>query len=289
MSNVIAVTGVTGQVGSRVATRLSAAGAPQRLLGRAGSQLPELAGATPASIGRGYADGPAVRNALDGVSTLFLVSGREAANRLAEHQSVVDAATGAGVRRIVYLSFLSAAPDCTFTFGRDHWHTEQHIRSTGLAFTFLRDSFYASMLPALVGPDGVLRGPGGDGRVSAVDPDDVADVVAAVLLAPEAHDGRSYGVTGPSALTLAEAAAELDHRVERPVRYQPETLEEAYASRAGYGAPEFEVAGWVTSYQAIAEGELNAVTDTVPNLTGHPARTFAQYLDANPDSYAHLR
>ncbi|TQS45628.1 SDR family oxidoreductase [Cryptosporangium phraense] len=284
MSDLIGITGVSGQVGGRVAARLSAAGAPVRLLARAGSRVPDFT-----SLGAGYADSAAVRNALDGVSSLFLVSGRESADRLDEHRSVVDAAAEAGVQRIVYLSFLGAAPECTFTFGRDHWHTEQHIQGTGLAFTFLRDSFYASMLPALVGPDGVLRGPGGDGRVSAVDPDDVAEVAATVLLDPSAHDGQSYGLTGPSAISLAEAAAELDRRVERPVVYQPETLEEAYASRAVYDAPEFEVAGWVTSYQAIAEGELSAVTDAVPQITGHPARTFAQFLDANPESYAHLR
>ena len=78
--------------------------------------------------------------------TLFLVSGRESANRLAEHRSAVDAAVRAGVQRIVYLSFLGAAADCTFTFGRDHWHTEQHITATGLRHTFLRDSLYADFL-----------------------------------------------------------------------------------------------------------------------------------------------
>jgi NAD(P)H dehydrogenase (quinone) len=289
----IAVTGATGQVGRRVAARLSAAGASLRLLVRGSSTAPELPGASPVSIGAGYADAPAVRSALEGVGTLFLVSGRESAHRVAEHVAVVDAAAAAGVGRIVYLSFLGAAPDCTFTFGRDHWHTEQHIRGTGLAFTFLRDSFYASMLPGLVGPDGVLRGPGGDGRVTAVDPDDVADAAAAVLTAAQEpgaspHDGVTYEVTGPAGVTLQEVADELTRRVGRPIRYQPETLEAAYASRAGYGAPEFEVAGWVTSYLAIADGSLSAVGDAVPHLTGRPARTFAQYLAANPESTAHL-
>ena len=92
----------------------------------------------------------------------------------------------------------------------------------------------------------------------------------------------TYDVTGPEAISLEEAAEELTRRVGRPIRYQPETVEEAYAARAVYGAPEFEVAGWVTSYLAIADGSLSAVGDAVPRLTGHPARTFAQYLAANP-------
>lgn len=324
MNPEIAVTGATGQIGRRIAARLAETGVPHRLLVRApasdrpgptgpGATPPGSPGAVSVSIGSGYADAPAVRAALHGVGTLFLVSGRESANRVDEHRAVVDAAVAAGVGRIVYLSFLGAAPDCTFTFGRDHWHTEQHIRESGLAFTFLRDSFYASMLPALVGSDGVLRGPGGDGRVSAVDPVDVADAAAAVLLAANAaaagpaadaaaaspaanaaagrspHDGLTYELTGPAAISLAEVVAELSARVGEPIRYQPETLAEAYASRAGHGAPEFEVAGWVTSYVAIADGSLSTVSDAVPHLTGRPARTFAQYLDANPGSWAHLR
>ncbi|HKG50961.1 MAG TPA: NmrA family NAD(P)-binding protein [Actinomycetales bacterium] len=286
MDDVIAVTGSTGAVGNRVALALAAAGVRQRLVGRDPSRLPQLAGAEHGAPAQ-YRDTEAMRRALDGASTLFLVSGRESADRLVEHRSAVDAAVAAGVGRIVYLSFLSAAPDCTFTFGRDHWHTEQHIRERsqqdGLRFTFLRDSFYAAMLPALADAEGVIRGPAGDGRVSAVTHDDVADVAVAVLLdghgtARSAHDGEAYPVTGPEAITLAEAAEQITAATGRRVTYQPETVEEAYASRAHYGAPDFEVAGWVTSYVAIANGELEQVSDTVPRLTGHPARSFAEFL-----------
>ncbi|EXG79791.1 NmrA family NAD(P)-binding protein [Cryptosporangium arvum] len=287
MTRDIAVTGATGQVGRRVAARLAAADVPHRLLVRGSATALDGPAAT-VSIGAGYADAPAVRSALDGVGTLFLVSGRESADRVAEHRTIIDAAVRAGVERVVYLSFLGAAPDCTFTFGRDHWHTEQYLRGTGLGFTFLRDSFYTSMLPALVGPDGVLRGPGGTGRVSAVAPTDVADAAAAALVAA-APDQQTYELTGPVAISLDEAAEELGRRVGRPIRYQAETVEEAYASRAGYGAPDFEVAGWVTSYVAIADGSLSRVGDGVERLTGHPPLTFAHYLDANPESYAHLR
>ncbi|NEE58944.1 SDR family NAD(P)-dependent oxidoreductase, partial [Streptomyces sp. SID8455] len=112
---------------------------------------------------------------------------------------------------------------------------------------------------------------------------------AAVLLdESETHDGRAYDLTGPEAFTLAEAAEELSRVTGRPVVYVPETREEAYASRAGYGAQVWEVAGWVTSYEAIANGELAAVSDAVPTLTGHPAKSFTEFLTENPDSYRHL-
>ena len=288
--SLIAVTGATGQLGGRLAVRLAAEGARQRLIVRDPSRAPSLAGAEVAVVGS-YADGTRMRTALDGVDALFLVSGREAADRVAQHVAAIDAAVDAGVRRIVYVSFLGASPDATFSLARQHSATEQHIRSTGLRFTFLRDSFYHAMFPRLVGDDGVIRGPAGDGRVASVAHDDVADVATAVLLdeRAEVHDGQAYDVTGPDAISMADAAAQLSRATGRAIRYRPETVEEAYASRARYGAPDFEVEGWVTSYMAIDAGDLAVVSPTVERLTARPSQSFAAWLDANPVAWSHLR
>jgi uncharacterized protein YbjT (DUF2867 family) len=226
--------------------------------------------------------------ALRGVDTLFLVSASEHPERVRQHRQAVDAAVAAGVRRIVYLSFVGAAPDSTFTFARDHWATEEYLRGTGLATTFLRDNMYADFIPFLAGVDGVIRGPAGDGAVAAVARDDVADVAARVLLdEPERHDGRTYDLTGPRAFTLAEAADLLSEISGRPVHYLAETEDEAYASRAGTGQ-DFEIAGWVSSYQAIATGELSDVSDDVLALTGSPAMSLRDVLRRHPETWAHL-
>ncbi|MCC0577179.1 SDR family oxidoreductase [Streptomyces californicus] len=284
----IAVTGASGAVGGRVARRLARTGAPVRLLGRDPARLPDVPGADRAPAAP-YGDGEAMRRALDGAHTLFLVSAHESPDRVREHATAIDAAVAVGVERIVYVSFQGAAPDATFTFARDHWETEAHLRTAGVRHTFLRDNWYQAGLPAMTGTDGVLRGPGGEGRVAAVTHEDIADAAAAVLLDEGTdHDGLAHDLTGPEAFTLAEAAEELSRVTGRPVVYVPETREEAYASRAGYGAPEWEVAGWVTSYEAIANGELAAVSDAVPTLTGRPATSFADFLAATPDSYRHL-
>ncbi|MEV7237773.1 NAD(P)H-binding protein [Streptomyces sp. NPDC051020] len=289
---IIAVTGASGAVGGHVAQRLVRAGVPVRLLGRDPSRLPDLPGAA-AAPPASYGDGAAMRRALAGAHTLFLVSAHESPDRVREHTTAVDAAVAAGVERIVYLSFLGAAPDATFTFGRDHWHTEAHIRVSEVRYTFLRDSWYLAGIPAMTGSDGVLRGPGGDGRVAAVAHEDIADAATAVLLAgtesaDTRHDGVTYDLTGPEAFTLAEAAVELSRATGRTITYHPETREEAYASRAQYGAADWEVAGWVTSYEAIAAGEMATVSDAVPRLTGRPAQNLATYLREHPDSYRHL-
>ncbi|RMI14424.1 NAD(P)H-binding protein [Cellulomonas triticagri] len=287
--DLIVVTGASGRVGRRLAVRLAAEGARQRLVVRSPDRAPDVPGAEVA-VSPGYVDIAATRAAFAGARTVFLVSGREAAGRVDEHRAAVDAAVDAGVERVVYLSFQGAAPDATFTFARDHWATEEHLRASGLRFTFLRDCLYHDAVARFVGADGVMRGPAADGRLAAVSHDDVADVATAVLLdeRAEAHDGQAYDVTGPEAYSLTEAAAVLSEATGRAITYEPETREEAFASRAGYDAEPWEVEGWVTSYAAIATGELATVSPTVPRLTGRPAQSLRDWLDLDPDAWAHL-
>jgi uncharacterized protein YbjT (DUF2867 family) len=271
---VIGLTGSTGQLGSRIARLLADSGVPQRLIVRDPAralELPEAEVAQAAYGDQSFAD------ALDGVETLMLLSATESADRVALHKAAVDAAVAAGVRRIVYTSFLGAAPGSTFTFARDHWHTEEHIRSVGVDFTFLRDNLYLDFVAGAVGEDGVIRGPAGDGRVAAVARDDVAAVAARVLVDP-GHSGMTYDLTGPVAFTLAEAAAVLSAASGRRIRYEAETLDEAYRSREVYGAPAWEVAGWVTSYAAIASGELSAVSSAVEDITGRRPTSLEEYV-----------
>ncbi|MEU0413211.1 SDR family oxidoreductase [Streptomyces griseorubiginosus] len=272
----IAVTGSTGRLGGRVARRLAARGIPQRLLVRSPERAPQLPGAAAARAE--YADRAAVHEALTGIDTVFMVSASESGDRLAQHKAFVDAVAEAGVRHLVYVSFYGAAPDATFTLARDHFHTEQHIRAAGLEYTFLRDNFYAEFVPDLVGEDGVIRGPAGQGRAAFVAQDDIADAATAVLSRPQDHVGATYDLTGPESLTLDEAAAILSEQRGRTVAYRPETVEQAYASRASYGAPPWQLDAWVSTYTAIASGELDGVGDAVPRLTAHPATPLARVL-----------
>ena len=282
-----AITGATGELGGRVARGLAALGATQRLVVRDAGRAPDLAGAEVA-ISPGYHDRGAMAAAFEGIDTVLLVSGRESASRVEEHATAIDAAVDAGVRRIVYTSFLGAAPDCTFTLGRQHWATEQHLRASGLAWTFLQNALYLEAFAHFVGPDGAIRGPAGHGRTGAVARDDVAEAAVAVLTGA-GHDGRTYRLTGAEAISLQEAADVLSEVTGRPISYIEETEEEAYRSRANLGAPAFEVEGWVTSYLAMRAGELDVVTDDVAALTGRPAQTLRPYLERHPELWAHLR
>lgn len=282
----LAVTGATGAVGGRVADRVAAAGIQQRLLVRDGSEAPKLDGAVPLEVSD-YGNHDEMSAALSGVTTLFLVSFREAEDRLDRHFRAVDAAADAGVERIVYLSFLQASPESTFKLGRQHYATEQHIRGSGMAFTFLRSSFYADFVPFFTGDDGVIRAPAGDGKVSWICRDDIADTVVAVLQTDK-YDGDALENTGPAALDFNETAEVLSRITGREITYKEETEAEAWESRRPTGAPDWEIEGWISSYLAVANGELAHVANTVERLTGNPARDLESFLTDNPELWSHL-
>jgi uncharacterized protein YbjT (DUF2867 family) len=225
-----------------------------------------------------YMDSVQAKGALDGVQTLFMVSAAEAEDRLQQHYAFVDAAMAAGVQHIVYTSFFGAAPDSTFTLGRDHYATEEWIRATGMDYTFLRDNFYLDFLPLLAGGDGVIRGPAGDGVMAAVARADIARSAVTVLRDPALHVGRTYDLTGPEDISLAQAAELLTAGTGRTITFHDETLEEAYASRASYGAPPWQVDAWVSTYTAISAGELAGPTSAVHELTGREPLGLAQFL-----------
>jgi NAD(P)H dehydrogenase (quinone) len=285
-AQLIGVTGATGGLGERVAQGLARGGIAQRLIVRETARAPRLEGAE-AVEAAGYHDRDAMRRAFEGVDTLMLVSAAEEEDRISLHRNAVDAAADAGVARIVYTSFLGAAPDATFTFARDHFHTEEHIRSRGLGHTFVRSSLYVDFLPLLCGADGVIRGPAGDGQLAPVARDDVADVIV-VALTGHGHERQSYDVTGPELITMDDVAAELSRATRRQIRFEDETLEQARESRKPSEAPDWIIEGWVTTYAAIAAGELAVVTEVVAELCGHEPLRVGDWLRENPESLRHL-
>ncbi|HEY5846172.1 MAG TPA: SDR family oxidoreductase [Microlunatus sp.] len=272
----LAVTGSTGRLGGRVASRLAQTGRDQRLLVRDPSRAPDLRGAEIRQAV--YDDTDAVAAALSGVETVLMVSAAEHPNRVAQHRCFIDGAVGAGVGQLVYTSFVGADAAAMFTLGRDHHRTEEYIRASGLSYTFLRDNLYADFFPMMVGPDGVIRGPAGDGRVAAVAQDDIAEAAVSVLSDPPAHAGAVYHLSGPEALTLTEVAATISEGTGRPVSFHDETVAEAYASRASYFAPQWQLDAWVSTYTAIAAGEFAGVSSDIETLTGHPATPLAEVV-----------
>ncbi|WP_026550775.1 SDR family oxidoreductase [Arthrobacter sp. Br18] len=275
----LAITGATGALGGRVARLLADAGMAQRLLVRTAGRAPQLEKAVVLECS--YSDRAASQAALKGVGTLFMVSASESADRVDQHCAFIDSARAAGVRNLVYTSFLGAAPDATFTLARDHFATEEYIRATGINYTILRNSVYGDLMAALVGEDGMIRGPAGDGRVAVVSRADIARTAETVLKDPAAHRNRTYNLTGPEALTLTEIARALSGGGGTAVTFHDETLAEAYESRMGFGVADWQVEAWVSTYTAIAAGELAGISTDIETITGRRPISLSDLLAAD--------
>ncbi|MEU9386995.1 NAD(P)H-binding protein [Streptomyces sp. NPDC048279] len=269
----VAVTGVTGALGGRIAPRLAGRGVPLLLVGRRPDRMPDLPGAQrrgPAA----YGDAAAMRTALVGASTLVLVSGHRTGRRLEEHAMAVEAAAAVGVDRVLYVSLVGASPIATYTNARDQWTTEQFLAGAGIRHTVLRAGIYTSTPAALADEEFVVSGPARTGRAAFVTHEDIADVITAVALddGPRSeYDGAILEITGPEALTLDECVARIAAATGRPYRFESETFEEAFARRWRRGMSGEQIETWISWYQAIERDEVSVVTDVVPRLTGRPA------------------
>ncbi|PYI39300.1 NAD(P)-dependent oxidoreductase [Arthrobacter psychrolactophilus] len=274
----IAVTGATGFIGGHTAQTLADAGLPQRLIVRNPERAPHLPLAEVAVAA--FGDRSGVEHALKGIDTVLMVSAAESATRREEHMAFIDGAAAAGVRHIVYTSFVAAAPDAVFTLAHDHFATEEHLRSSGMAWTILRDNFYLDFMPMMVGDDGVIRGPAGNGRAALVSRRDVAAAAAAILQDPATHAGRTYELTGPEALTMTDIAATLSAGLQRSISFHNETVAEAYESRKAWDAPQWQYDAWVSTYTAIGSGAMEQLSTSVEELTCRRPQSLAEFLAA---------
>lgn len=135
----IAITGASGNIGGMVARHLNTRGLPLILPLRNPAKAPDLPNCEARRFA--YGDLELAKQALNGVDVLFMVSAAESLTREQEHLTLVQAASEAGVKHIVYLSFAQAALDSTFTLARTHAVTENANRQTNMRYTFLRDNF----------------------------------------------------------------------------------------------------------------------------------------------------
>jgi uncharacterized protein YbjT (DUF2867 family) len=273
--SMILVTGATGAVGSHVVRELSNRGEAVRALVRDPARAPAGVEAVVGDL----ADPASVRLALDGVDRVFLCCGNGPAQ--VDHETtVIDAAAAAGVRRLVKLGAEGARIGSPVHFWDTHGRIERHLRASGLASVVLRPTTYLSNLlahAASVREHGTVFAPAGDAKVAMIDPRDVAEV-AAVALTEDGHDGRTYTLTGPAALTHHEVADELSTVAGRPVGYVNVPDPVARQGMVDAGLPEWLAGQIVILWGELRGGAAEATTDVVRVLTGREPRTLAGFL-----------
>lgn len=279
----IAITGASGNIGGMVAHHLSERGFSLILPLRNPAKAPNLPNIETRCFS--YGDFDLAKAALAGVEVLFMVSAAESPTREQEHLTLVRAAEAAGVQHLVYLSFSGAALDSTFTLARTHAVTENAIRQTTMRYTFLRDNFYSEMMAHLANAENVIAGPAENGRVACVSQKDVAEAVANVLTdiarKNTVHSDRTYTLTGSESLSFNQIANILSAITGKTYRYHNETLDEAFANRKrDYpDTPDWQIEAWVSTYTAIAKGELAEVSPDLAQLLGRVPLRFEQVVN----------
>jgi uncharacterized protein YbjT (DUF2867 family) len=271
----VLVTGATGNVGSAVVRELSDRGVAVRAFVRDG------ASDLPAGVERavGDLDDPAsIRDALDGIHRVFLSSG-DGPRKVEQEAAVIDAARG--VDLLVKTSTLGARAGSPLPPFDWHGRIEERLHAAGVPHVVLASGFYMTNLLAAAEPvraQGVLPAPAGDGRVAMIDPRDIGAVAAAVLC-ESGHEGRTYRLTGPEAISYAEVATILGaHYVDVPPAA-------ARGQLAAAGMPDWLVDHLDQAFALIRNGAFEDTTDTVRVLAGRDPRTFAQFARDHTEAF----
>jgi uncharacterized protein YbjT (DUF2867 family) len=274
----ILVTGATGNVGGHVVRTLAASGVPVRAFVRDRDRAANMFGPEVELAIGDLADRASLDHALAGADRLFLACGN-VPGQVEYESNAIDAAAAAGVARVVKLSGPDASVDSPLIFERWHGEIERHLAGSGLPAVVLRPRTYLTNLlayAASVAQTGMLFAPAGTAAISFVDTRDVAEAAVAVLTGT-GHDGRTYTLTGPEAITFERVAAELSAAAGRPVSYVGVGDDQARQAMLAEGLPPMIADAIVAIFASQRAGSMAGTTDTVRELTGRPPRTVAGF------------
>jgi len=277
----VLITGATGSVSSSLLAALrSRPGVRTRALVRDPAKADALRSDGHEVVIADLEEPDTLTDAFDSVDILFLLTPASALEP-SMGSNAVAAARRAGVRHIVRNSAIKAGHDAPNRNGRLHAQVEDAVRASGIPWTILRPHYYMQNLlssAASVAADGTLYMNMGEARVGMIDARDVGVFAAKVMEDPGRHAGKVYTPTGPERTTMADAAATLAKVLGRPVKYIALPQDAARQAMLGFGLSRWFV-GNVVDYGTIySEGWGDFVTGDFKDVTGHDARSFAQFV-----------
>ena len=217
-----------------------------------------------------------LNTALAGADKLLLVSGSEVGRRVPQHKAVVQAARQAGVGLLAYTGVLGGDA-AGFRLADEHKATEAAIRASGIPFVFLRNGWYTENYTDTLGTTlehGALVGSSGDGRVASATRQDYAEAAVAVL-STEGHENHVYELSGDTAWSFSEFAAEVSAQSGKPVAYQDVTAEQQLGILLEAGLPQSFAEILVDVDAGISRGELAITTGDLSRLIGRPTTPLA--------------
>lgn len=219
---------------------------------------------------------------------MLLVSASDpSADAVTLHRGAIDAAVAVGVGRILYTSHQGAALDTPFGPGRDHAATEQLLAGSGVAWTSLRNGFYAHSLNWLLGPwreTGVIPVPT-DGPVSWTAREDAAEAAAIILASDGGYDGPTT-LTAGEAPTFADIAAIASELTGRAVELAVVDEQQWIAGQVAAGQPEGAARFTLGLYRAADQGFFAGIDPLLGELLGREPRSVRELL-AEPAPASH--
>jgi uncharacterized protein YbjT (DUF2867 family) len=273
----ILVTGATGAVSSALVDKLARDGAAVRVLVRDASRW---SGPEGVEVAQGDLDQPeSLPAAFEGVDTLWLLT---AMGAMAPHRSMnaVWAARHAGVKHVVRMSAIGGSFDAPTRNGRLHSLSDEELKRWGIPYTIIKPAFFMQNLAGSVNGD-TLYWPLGPGRIAMIDVDDIAEFAAVVLQNPGEHDGRTYTITGPAAISLYDAAETLSEVTGTAIHYEPVSAQAAHEGMLASGMDPWMAAVNIEYANAYSDDWGNYTTPDFEDVVGRPARSFATFARDN--------
>jgi len=278
---VILISGATGRIGRPLVHALSTAGAAVRAMTRDPASVVGVIGPGVEIVEADLGAPATLDAALQGIEKAFLLP-PASMRQVRLESNFVDAARRAGVRQLVKLSMLSADPKSPGPLLQWHGMAEKRVEGSGMEFTHLRPNFFMQNMlwfARSIREIDTFCLPMDDARVAIVDARDVAEAAAAVLLG-SGHEGRTYRLTGPEALSFEEVASLLSRAVGRTIAYKPISPEQFQASIVKNWQLSAPYARAIVSVWRGMRAGLYA--ESVPDLAevlGRKPRRFAEFAD----------
>lgn len=226
--------------------------------------------------------------AFEGATQVLIVSSNARAyggDPAAQQQAAVNAARAAGARRVVYTSHMGVSSTSAFPPMHDHAAAEEMLRQSGISWTSLRNGFYASTVPMMIGDaasSGVITAPQ-DGKVSWTTHEDLATAAAEVLVQEGRFEGPTPPLTASQALDLDDVAYILSEIAGRPVRREVISDEEQTSRMSKHGVPPVVINITLGMYKAARAGEFEAVDPTLATLIGRSTQSLKDVLSNRLD------
>jgi len=282
----ILVTGATGHLGKATIDFLLKKGIPAKNISALVRDMAKAGDLKTKGINikiGNYDDYASLVTAFENVDKLLLVSGSDIHNRQQQQENAVKAAKEAGVKHIVYTSFVRSNETGTSPIafvGKSHMATDKSIKASGIPYTIMLNSLYADMLPIFVGEKVLETGiflPAGDGKTSFTTRLDMAEAAASIL-AGEGHENKEYVIANTSNYSMTDVATILSELSGKKITYTSPSNEVYVEIVSSAGVPMEYAKMFAAFSEAIKQNEFDTATSDLEKLIGRKPTGLKDYL-----------